>query len=91
MDHFREVADSGVGCACVGQWAHGNCVLTAQFCCEPKTAGEKHMTCYQEPTLGEELQVIFFLLLFLHWFSNFCCCYCLLSVFVTVCLLPMEV
>ena len=65
MDHFREVADSGVGCACVGQWAHGNCVFTAQFCCEPKTAGEKHMTCYQEPTLGEELQVIFFLLLFL--------------------------
>ena len=49
-------------CRAVGP---GHCVFTAQFCCEPKTTGEEHMTCYQEPTLGEELQVIFF-------FCSFC-------------------
>ena len=65
MHRFTEVVDSGVGCACVGQWVHGNCVFIAQFCCEPKTAGEKNVTCYQEPPLGEELQVIFF-------FCSFC-------------------
>ena len=40
MRHFIEVVDSGVGCACVGQWAQDTVSLLLSFAVNLKLLGE---------------------------------------------------